>query len=77
MADTVNAVGTEDPAGPHMVWFSPYFRNVGFVDAPYCIWQRDGRKITKTPKRGNAPVRVWILTDHYDYRGYRLGVWPD
>jgi hypothetical protein len=42
---------------------------------PHCTWQRDGRKITQV--RNDGRLRIWMLTDEYEYRGYRLGVWPD
>jgi hypothetical protein len=66
-------------------FFAPWFLSQCYFEAPAVIWQRDGNKVTKTYKPDykrpsglpNVPQRIWILTDTYDKKGYRLGVWPD
>jgi hypothetical protein len=60
----------------HRIWFSQEFLSNRYLDAPYCTWQRDGRKIVQVI-RDTGRVRIWLLTDEYDCDGNRLGIWPD
>lgn len=70
------SVGYLDPRGEHMVWFSRWFLDTRYYDAPAVIWQRDERKITQTSK-STGEQHIWVLTDERDHHGSRLGVWPD
>jgi hypothetical protein len=75
------------PDGDHFdrVWFTRWFLDQCYFDAPAVIWQRDGNIITRTYKPEyrrlsglpNPPPMIWKLTDQRDIHGRRLGVWPD
>lgn len=64
------------PVDNSKLWCSPYFLDKGYIDAPICVWRREGLKITQTMKDGR-PQRIWVLTDCVQLSGYRLAVWPD
>lgn len=61
------------------MWFTSVFlmTNPVKITTPTWIWTRDDDKITQNHRTDPGKYRVWILTDEYDHRGYRLGVWPD
>lgn len=83
--DSQACVGYPDGDHKHRVWFSRWFLDQCYFDAPAVIWQRDGSIITRTYKpdyrrpsgNPNAPPMIWKLTDERDVHGRRLGVWPD
>lgn len=78
-------VGSQVGEHKHMVWFSRWFLDQRYFDAPAVVWQRDGNIVTRTYKPEyerpsglpNVPPMIWVLTDQYDQHGRRLGVWPD
>lgn len=69
------------PAPPftHMYWarWALALMAEGFkLQAPAVLYERDGDKIVRTNVRNNRQ-HVYVLTDEYDSKGRRLGVWPD
>lgn len=82
---TYECVGYQDGLAEHRMWFSRWFLDHCYFEAPAVIWQRDGGIVKRTYKSDyqrpsglpNVAPMIWRLTDERDVHGRRLGVWPD
>jgi hypothetical protein len=63
----------------HMYWakWALALMGEGFIlAAPAVHYEREGDKIIRTNVRKDTQ-HIYVLTDEYDSKGRRLGVWPD